>query len=64
VIQSVTGSLNVHLPTYNPVVGDVIEAKLLARAVGFIDIPSFWTSTFADTTYSFYFFKNINFVIA
>lgn len=37
--------------------------KILARAVGMINIPSFLNPAFIDTTYDFFFFKNINFLI-
>jgi hypothetical protein len=64
IIQRTTGSLNVEFPSYTPIIGDVIEAKLLARAVGFKAIPSFWNpASFIDASYTFFFFKNINFVI-
>lgn len=64
IIQSTAGSLNVEFPSYTPIIGDVIEAKLLARAVGFKAIPSFWSpASFMDGSYTFFFFKNINFVI-
>jgi hypothetical protein len=32
--------------------------------VGFKKIPTFWNPSFTDATYQFYFFKEINFVIA
>jgi len=38
--------------------------KLLPRAVALIGIPSFRNPSFIDTSYNFFFFKNINFLIA
>lgn len=52
-------------PSYTPTISDTIELKLLARAVGLIDLLTFTTPSFADTTsFDFYYFENLNFVIA
>jgi hypothetical protein len=62
-IQTSTNSLNVQFPTYIPTTNDVIELKILARAVGLINIPSLWNPGFIDTSYNLFFFRNLNFVI-
>lgn len=63
-IQTSTNSMNVQFATYIPTADDIIELKILARAVGMINIPSFLNPAFIDTTYNFFFFKNLNFLIA
>lgn len=63
-IQQATGnSMNVQFATYVPTADDTIELKILPRTVGLITIPSFWNPSFVDTTYNFFFFKNINLLI-
>ncbi len=65
IIQTSFNSLNLDFFNLVPTMDDVIELKILARAVGLIDIPSFWTSSFTDVAvYNYYFFKNINLLIA
>lgn len=54
--------MNIQFNTYTPTPDDIIEIKILPRAVAFTNYQSFITPT--DTSYKFYFFQNINFLIA
>lgn len=65
-IQFGGNSLDVQFPAYTSTTDDVFELKFLARAVGIINIPTFLPATFhtVSATHKFYFFKNLNFVIA
>ena len=38
--------------------------KLLPRTTGLIDIPSMWNKNYTDLTFDFFFFENLNFLIA
>jgi hypothetical protein len=65
IIQSSTASINVDFGfPFVPDTSDVAELKISSRGVALIGLANFYNRVYSDSSYSFYFFKRINLVLA
>jgi hypothetical protein len=64
-VQSGSASVDITFGfPFVPATPDVIEVKISNRGVGIIGLNDFYGSSYTDGSYSYYFFKRINLLLA